>query len=342
MFQRILVPLDGSPHAARIVPIAARLARHAGGEVILLQITNGGGAGSTQESVPWAPRHTEAVAYLNQVASRDEFADVRTQTIIREGATADAILAVAVSSAVDLIILSQRKSADEPARAPGGVVARVAREAPVTVLMVREQQSPLARVHPTQPCALRLLVPLDGSPLAEIALAPAAILLDALGGAQQSSLHLAQIIPSVTGWRHSARYLAQIAERVRAGALTGHALTVTWSVIPHADPAEALIYLAEVGEDPDTLRSWSVARDLGPEPGSGRADTAGSDAGFQHCDAIVMTTHGHSGFHHLLVGSVAERVLRKASTPLMLVRHAPGAAPPSSLIPEPDVDRWRL
>ena len=38
-------------------------------------------------------------------------------------------------------------------------------------------------------------------------------------------------------------------------------------------------------------------------------------------DLIVMGTHGRSGLAHVLVGSVAERVVRKASCPVLTVRH---------------------
>ncbi len=37
-------------------------------------------------------------------------------------------------------------------------------------------------------------------------------------------------------------------------------------------------------------------------------------------DLIVMGTHGHRGFEHLVLGSVAEGVVRRASVPVLLVR----------------------
>ncbi len=40
------------------------------------------------------------------------------------------------------------------------------------------------------------------------------------------------------------------------------------------------------------------------------------------CDAIVMGAHGRTGLKHLLVGSVAERVLRLARCPVLLIPHA--------------------
>ena len=43
----------------------------------------------------------------------------------------------------------------------------------------------------------------------------------------------------------------------------------------------------------------------------------------ESADLIVMGTHGWSGFRHMLLGSVAERVLRAAACPVMVVRHSP-------------------
>ena len=38
-------------------------------------------------------------------------------------------------------------------------------------------------------------------------------------------------------------------------------------------------------------------------------------------DLIVMATHGRSGLAHIMMGSVAEKVVRKASCPVLTVRH---------------------
>ena len=46
----------------------------------------------------------------------------------------------------------------------------------------------------------------------------------------------------------------------------------------------------------------------------------------QHVDLIVMGTHGRTGVHHLLMGSVAEKVVRLAPCPVLVTRVAPGTA----------------
>jgi len=38
-------------------------------------------------------------------------------------------------------------------------------------------------------------------------------------------------------------------------------------------------------------------------------------------DLIVIATHGRSGLSHILLGSVAEKVVRKATCPVITIRH---------------------
>jgi universal stress protein A len=52
-------------------------------------------------------------------------------------------------------------------------------------------------------------------------------------------------------------------------------------------------------------------------------------AGDQGVDLIVMPTHGRTGLSHVLFGSVAEKVVRRAPCPVMVVRSAVSGPGPS-------------
>ncbi len=53
----------------------------------------------------------------------------------------------------------------------------------------------------------------------------------------------------------------------------------------------------------------------------GAAEAIVEYAKMYNVDVIVMGTHGRGGFAHLLMGSVAERVVRTAPCPVLTVRH---------------------
>ena len=139
----------------------------------------------------------------------------------------------------------------------------------------------------------RMLIPLDGSALAEAAIDAA---LDLRGGAPSTLI------------------LLRAAE--------AHTL-------PGADPTdeqvavvrEAETYLAAVA---DRLAKRGVENvDTGVWYGPAAAAIIEA-AKLKKADLIVMSTHGRSGLGRLIVGSVAESVLRGTTTPLCIVR-APGA-----------------
>jgi len=46
-----------------------------------------------------------------------------------------------------------------------------------------------------------------------------------------------------------------------------------------------------------------------------------SAAGEEGCDMIIIATHGFSGFKHLMLGSVAEKVLRTSTVPVLTLKH---------------------
>lgn len=143
-----------------------------------------------------------------------------------------------------------------------------------------------------------VLVPLDGSMLAESALPVAADLAKAAGARvillRAAAAHTYPghdpIEAQVTVVREAETYLADVTARVRA-----------------------------LGVEDVRCSAWY-----------GEAATAIVEAAaFNHADLIVMTTHGRSGLGRLVMGSVAESVLRGTTTPILVLREtgAPVTAP---------------
>jgi len=87
---------------------------------------------------------------------------------------------------------------------------------------------------------------------------------------------------------------------------------------PHALKAAVARRLEErlTAEDRSALHARAVL-DTSDQP----ADAITAYAKQAEIDLIVMGTHGRNGISHLLVGSVAERVVRTASCPVLTVKH---------------------
>lgn len=65
--------------------------------------------------------------------------------------------------------------------------------------------------------------------------------------------------------------------------------------------------------------------DLNESPGSSIPAAIMREAESWPADVVVIGTHGRRGFNRLLMGSVAENVLRSATRPVLLVRGVPGS-----------------
>ena len=72
-------------------------------------------------------------------------------------------------------------------------------------------------------------------------------------------------------------------------------------------------------------------------PGARMAEAIVAEAGTWPADLVVAGTHGRTGLDHLLMGSVAEGIVRGCPVPILLVRNRPlKTAPPGPLPANPD------
>jgi nucleotide-binding universal stress UspA family protein len=142
----------------------------------------------------------------------------------------------------------------------------------------------------------KILVPLDGSELAERALPPAMTIARKAQGEiilLRVPAHQQVILPSTAGY----------------------GLPLSEETIEH-DRGRVESYLSAVGEEWQepglTIHTQALVGDV--------AGTIIDTASIEDADLIVISTHGYSGIRRWMLGSIAERVLRAAPCPVMVIR----------------------
>ena len=314
MFQHILVPLDGSTRAEQALPVAARIARATDGSMLLVQVVNQ----PIDYSGGWAPlvageiievEMDGATDYLKAVAASQILAGIETRTEVSLGMPAQYLIAVTEAHESDLVVLCSHGRTGLTRWALGSVAHSLVHQSAVPVLVLRQEEALSLLANGEQPRPLRTLVPLDGSPLAEAALSPAAHLTAALAAPAQGALHLVQVVKpfpataeegvvselNAEALQRAKGYLATAAERLQE-MVKDFKLAVTYSAELGTDVASTLVSLAEHGSK-------------GKET-----------EGIGSCDLIAISTHGRGGLELWVMGSVTDRVLNTTRLPMLTVR----------------------
>lgn len=184
----------------------------------------------------------------------------------------------------------------------GSVADHLIRNLEVPVLLVRPQEGELA--SPAPPAIGRILVPLDGSALAEAVLAPAA----ALARLLNVELRLLQVVspllvnilpmgPPSIGFYDQAMTLVQ---------------------------SEAEEYLQAIAK---RLEQEGVGVSTRAVLGPGVAGMILEVARHQRVGLVAMASRGQGGIRRLALGSVADKVVRAAELPVLVIRPAKAPRP---------------
>jgi nucleotide-binding universal stress UspA family protein len=286
-FDTILVPLDGSPLAERALPYAEMLAlARAGdpGHIVLVRVL--------EED----DTEAEASEYLVAIAERLRKRGLESEIDTARGKPGGEIVAEVGRRGAETVVMATHGRSGLGRWVYGSVAESVLDRAAVPVLLARAW----AEAPPTTQSVRGVLVPLDGSPFAEAALPLAAAF---ASNRVDTELHLQQIVQPVQSL------------------FTSWAPGVVYSDLDMAtDLNAARTYLKDVVErlerELGVPASQAVIHALVGLP----ADTIVQTAREQRCDLIVMATHGHTGVARVVLGSVADAVLRGGSTPVLLVR----------------------
>ncbi|HEU5315531.1 MAG TPA: universal stress protein [Chloroflexota bacterium] len=297
----ILVPLDGSPLAEKALRPAAVLARRWGAPLVVVRVVEPRSYGAVSlAEVSMAESMLEM-----ELAGARAYVEGAAQTLAAEHPGLEVSSQAAVGDAGrSLIEIEERVGARLVAMtthgrtglarwARGSVAETVLRLGAAPVLLIRpwDQAATAAASERAASGGLRVLVPLDGSPMSQEALPLARELAAGEGGA----LILTGIVklederaigpfyrPHVKEQRRTMReYLGRLCAEAGERGVAAHSVVG----VEH-DVATAIADLASV----------------------------------ESADVIVMSTHGRGAIGRLLYGSIADRVTHVARVPVLLYR----------------------
>lgn len=284
MFTRILVPTDFSRASDAALAHARTLAGDTGATVHRLHVVDN----AFLATVLADPRDYETAAYEKlQQRSGESSGDLLV--VERSEAPADVITRYARRHNIELIVMGTHGRGRVAHVLLGSVAEKVARTAPCPVLTMRETLRTPAR----RP---RLLVPTDFSPCSDAA----------LGCAKRMA---AKMRGSVC--------MLHVIEHPPTGVTFGSELCAPESLQARQDQTENA--RVELGRRmlADSHSRIAITGDIVFGASAAMISAYAADHAF---DMIVMGTHGRSGIAHLLMGSVAESVIRTARCPVLTVK----------------------
>ena len=306
MFKRILTPLDGSTLSEGILPYVRALAPALGARVELLQIhpnmtyeleqledAEQASITAALEPVQLRLQH-QSESYLSKVAGDLDGLGVETGIDVRFGPPAASIVEEAEQVEDTLIAMSTHGRAGVGRWIMGSVTDRV----------LHTTMTPLLVVHPERGAPSvdsvadisTLIVPLDGSELAETVLPVAAAVAMATGAS-------ILLVRSLDAPSRSSLSVTELASR-----------GVSEGTLEEAETAEFL------GARAAALREQGVA-DVRTMVIRGNAAEEIEELARNTPDSmIVACTHGRSGVGRAVMGSVTDRLARHSGHPALILR----------------------
>jgi nucleotide-binding universal stress UspA family protein len=300
MLTHVLVPLDGSKTAEKVLPYARFIADALNIPIELLAIVDV--ASIATQVASQSAKYIDAIIlegerhgslYLEKIV--DEFPGFAAKTIVRRGKPAETIIETAATDKGTLITMATHGRSGIKRWLLGSVAEKVLRGTANPLLLVRANEKPELR----QGAAVQTItVPLDGSQLA------ASVLPLATTIAKQMNVGIilfrAYELPA-SAYYGSEDYLPNYEElKSSLSKQVETYLAKEIETLKNHGVEKASFFLTE-GAGPDEIISYARKR----------PDTL-----------IVMCTHGRSGMKRWVLGSVTEKVVRHSGNPVLVMRAA--------------------
>jgi nucleotide-binding universal stress UspA family protein len=313
MYRQILVPLDGSYFGEHALPLALGLARRAGAKLDLVHVYTPLATAYTEHPL-WSDDSLEALLkkhqqdYLDHTAERlAKVSPVSVSGVVLEGEVVEEICKRVEKTGAGLVVMTAHGRGPLGRFWLGSVADALVRQSPVPVLLVRPGEA--APDLGGEPVPQHFLLPLDGSDLAEQMIDPA-VELGSLAGADYTLLRVTQpVLPALS------YPMAFPMEGASLGQLTQETLDQLEAANERLRQ-EAQDYLDRVAQRL-RARGLRVQTRVATEQ---QPATAVLEAAATKIDLIALETHGRRGLSRLVLGSVADKVIRGAHLPV-LVHH---------------------
>jgi nucleotide-binding universal stress UspA family protein/predicted transcriptional regulator len=299
----LLVPLDGSEVSEASLPWAVKLAQDRGLTLTLCRVADYphfGGATWPEEAMDFetydqvlVTEQEEAEQYLNEVRKGLAETGLTVKTIVRHGNPYVTLLDLADELAAAAIVIASHGRGGFKRFVLGSVAMQLVSHTTVPVFLVRATTPENRHTAGLN----RLLVPLDGSVLAERALDVARDVTS-----EGSTLVLVRVVP----WPQSF-VVEGDTERVRDAEATAYGVKIATGYL---DRVAARLRESGIPVETQAIvceTKGAVSRHLAVA------------AAAWNVDAIVMSTHGRGGVTGWLLGSVADEVVRNVDRPVLLV-----------------------
>jgi nucleotide-binding universal stress UspA family protein len=313
MFERILLPLDGSRMAEMAVPYAEYLARWLGSEITLFN-------SCSSDMKPYQHMHQ---VYLDNLAgemkrrignSRPKRLppDIRTEALV--GKPVDVICDYANQERITMIVMAAFGGSGLKTWQLGSVADKIVRTVNVPTLLIRAENTRPLRGR--KKLISRMLLPLDGSDASKVTI-PYAL---KIAKTTEASINLFGMVERADYYSAHVSFIPY----------TEH-MAKTYARMDATAEKNALAFLVGVEKE---LRNEGAHVTHAVTLGFSPAHDILEQEERTNADLVVMATRGSSGINHWAFGSVAEKVLRGGKLPLLLVK----AEMQAHAIPSPDDD----
>ena len=310
MYSKVIVPLDGSDLAEQALPYAELVAQTLSVPLELVQAYDvlpssllGSRSPRVADQLQQGARE-RAEAALEPTRQRLEAAGCAVNVATQRGPAADVIVAQAGTDPGALVVMCTHGRGGISCWVMGSVTDKVLHTIPNPMLIVRASVTG----PPSPGTSLQsVLVPLDGSPLSELAV-PHAVSMAAALSARITAL---QVTPTADYYQRQINFVSP-----DMGGVPDFDPSSPEDMT-QADAASVAAYLEDVTNRMAIDHAHGV--DTAHVVDDNVAQSIIDRASAQPC-LVVMTTHGRSGVGRLVLGSVTDRVIRHSSVPVLVIR----------------------